>query len=369
MGSRLYGMATALPEHTATQTHSHRFMRNVIEARTSGAKRDRALMYLDGIHEGCGIDRRYSVIEDFARSDAEAFTFFPKNWALEPFPTTGQRMERYEQRSVDLAEKAARKCLRNAEISTDEVTHVVFVTCTGLFAPGPDILLVKRLGLRPDTRRTVIGFMGCYGAFNGLRTADQIIASDPNAVVLQVCVELCSLHYQIDPEPETIVGNCLFGDGCAAAVFADGERFGGGACDVVASHCHISDDSLDQMQWHIGDHGFSMVLDVEIPATLRRGGARFVDTLLARSGVSKQDIGAWVIHPGGPRIIDAVRDAAEIDEEEVALSRGVLRDFGNMSSATVLFVLKRQLQRRENDGPIVMLGFGPGLTMEGAVLQ
>ena len=278
-------------------------------------------------------------------------------------------MEIYEPTSVELAERACRRALRDASVDADDVTHLVVVTCTGLFAPGPDILLVRRLGLRPDTRRTIIGFMGCYGAFNGLRMADQIVRSDPQAVVLKVCVELCSLHYQIDLRPQTMVGNCLFGDGCAAAVYAASDRFDGGHLDVLHTHCHITHDSLHQMQWHIGDEGFSMVLDVEIPKTLRSGGARFIDTLLAGARRARDDVDAWVVHPGGPRIIDAVRDAGELDEEDVTISRSVLRDFGNMSSPTVLFVLKRQLRHSSAGDELAMLGFGPGLTMEGALLR
>ena len=369
MASRLYGMGTALPKYTTTQEHSLQFMRQVVDARASKDEHLRATMFLEAIHEGCGIDRRYSVIEDFTKNTPEAFTFFPKNWSLEPFPTTQQRMEVYEDRSIALAEEAAIKSLEDARIEPEEVTHLVFVTCTGLFAPGPDILLVHRLGLRRETRRTVIGFMGCYGAFNGLRTADQIVAADPDAVVLQVCVELCSLHYQSDLEPQTTVGNCLFGDGAAAVVYADHRRFDGGYRDVVTSHCAITDDSLDQMQWHIGDHGFSMVLDVEIPTTLLGAGEQFVNALLDRGKSRKEEVQAWVVHPGGPRIVDAVRDSAGLDEEDVALSRSVLRDFGNMSSTTALFVLKRQLEQDDGEGDMVMLGFGPGLTMEGAVLR
>lgn len=369
MPTRLYGMATSLPPHTATQAHSLDFMRQVVEARADEDELHRAMLYLESIHDGCGIDRRYSVIEDFTRHDPEDFTFFPKNWRLDPFPTTARRMELYEPMSITMAEEAARKSLADAGICAEEVTHLIVTTCTGLYAPGPDILLVKELGLRPDVRRTVIGFMGCYGAFNGLRMADQILGAEPEAVVLQVCVEMCTLHYQAGFDPETLVGNCLFGDGCAAAVYAADGRFDDGYADVVTSHCHITHGSLDQMQWHIGDHGFSMVLDVEIPATLLRGGRQFIDTLLGRANMDSDDVGAWVVHPGGPRIIDAVRDAASIEEEEVALSRSVLRDYGNMSSPTVLFVLERQLQRPPVDGNLVMLGFGPGLTMEGAILS
>ncbi|MFU8802580.1 MAG: type III polyketide synthase [Bradymonadaceae bacterium] len=368
MHTRHYGLATATPPSTATQRHSHTFMSRVIEARESEYERERGMLFLDAIHESCGIDRRYSVIEDFTRSDPEEFTFFPKNWRLDPFPTTAQRMALFEPMSITLAEEAARGALGDARIPTEAVTHLIVTTCTGLYAPGPDILLVKRLGLRPTTRRTVIGFMGCYGAFNGLRMADQILGAEPDAVVLQVCVELCSLHYQVKLEPHAIIGNCLFGDGCAAAVYARPGRFEGGYRDVVTTHCEITHDSLDQMQWHIGDHGFDMILDVEVPRTLLAGGAAFVSDLLRLAGRDKKDIDAWVIHPGGPRIVDAVRDAAELSEAQVSLSRSVLRDYGNMSSATTLFVLERQLKKSPHGGDLVMLGFGPGLTMEGAVL-
>jgi alpha-pyrone synthase len=368
MATRLYGISTALAPYTATQQHSHRFMRRVIEAREDEYEQERGLLFLDSIHESCGIARRYSVIEDFTRDDCDDFTFFPKSWTLEPFPTTAERMALFEPVSLSMATEACEKALRDADVPAEAVTHLIATTCTGLYAPGPDILLVKNLGLRPTTRRTVIGFMGCYGAFNGLRMADQIVKAEPDAVVLQVCVELCSLHFQVKLEPHAIIGNCLFADGAAAAVYARAGRFDRGYRDVVATHCAISHDSLDQMQWHIGDHGFDMVLDVEVPRTLRAGGAAFVADLLATSRRQKSDIDAWVVHPGGPRIVDAVRDSAELDEEQVALSRTVLRDFGNMSSATALFVLHRQLEQTPDGGDLVMLGFGPGLTMEGAVL-
>ena len=369
MTTRLYGLGTALPEHTATQDHSQEFMRRVFQARTSGVEQERALMYLEAIHENCGVERRYSVVEDFTRSDPDQFTFFPKNWSLEPVPSTRRRMEIYESKSIELAESAARSALDDADVSADEVTHLVFVSCTGHFAPGPDILLVNRLDLSPQTRRTVIGFMGCYGAFNGLRSADQIVASDPDAVVLEVCVELCTLHYQLDVSPETIISNSLFADGAAAAVYGAERRSDGGYADIATTHCQIGDDSLDMMQWHIGDTGFSMGLDADVPDELAKGGAPFIDALADRARMSRDDIGAWLVHPGGPRIVDAIAEVAELDDQQVALSHSILRDFGNMSSSTILFVLRRYLDRQPDAGPMALLGFGPGLTMEGAILN
>ena len=368
MEARLFGIATAQAPYTASQGHSHEFMSRVLQARLPEEEQDRALFFLDAIQESCGIERRYTVIEDFTGTDPEEFSFFPKNWSLDPFPGTAARMELYEKWSIEMAEEAARRALEDAGVAPEEVTHLVVTTCTGLYAPGPDILLVHRLGLRRDTRRTIIGFMGCYGAFNGLRMADQIIGAEPEAVVLQVCVELCSLHYQYGWDPQMIIGNCLFADGAAAGVYAGEHRFSGGYANIKTSHCAITEDSLEQMQWHIGDQGFQMYLDVEIPTTLLANGAPFVEELLRRGKLSREEVQGWVVHPGGPKIIDAVRDLAELDEEEMRISRSILRDYGNMSSATVLFVLERQLRRRPEAQNLVMLGFGPGLTMEGAVL-
>lgn len=369
MTATIYGVSTALPEHTADQDQSLEFMRRVICARTAGIDQEQALMVLEAIHEGSGIDRRYSVIEDFTRNAPQQFTFFPSNWRLEPFPTTRQRMKVYETEAVALAERAGADALADAGVAPEEVTHLVYVTCTGLFAPGPDVLLVDRLGLRGDVRRTVIGFMGCYGAFNGLRTADQIVGADPQAVVLQINVELCTLHYQQDVEPETLVSNTLFADGAAAVVAAGQDRLDDAHCRLDTTDSRVAADSLDQMRWDIGDTGFAMGLDRSVPETIGDGAGRFVDGLLDRARLHRDEVGAWLVHPGGPRILDAVGDAVELDEDQLALSRSVLRDFGNMSSPSVLFALRRQLDQNRAAGPMAMLGFGPGLTMEGAVFR
>ena len=367
--TRLFGTGTATPPHTAPQDHSRWFMNQIIDARQSGHDRQRSQMFVEAIFEGCGIDRRYSVIEDFTRTKPAQFSFFPTNWSLTPPPTTRQRMEVYERESIDLAEEACRAGLDDARIAPEQITDVVLVTCTGSSAPGTDISLVRRLGLRPTVRRTVIGFMGCYGAFNGLRTADQIVASDPDAVVLVVCVELCSLHFQADLEPRTIIANCLFGDGAGALVLARSDRAAGGHCDVASSRSVVAGSTLDKMRWEIGDHGFLMHLDPDIPSILLETAGPFIDDLLDSSGLERSDVGGWLVHPGGPRIVDAIRDAADLSDEDVAVSRRVLRRVGNLSSATIIFVLQEHLRRRRDRGPMVLLGFGPGLTMEGRVLR
>lgn len=367
--TRLYGIGTSLPAYFDNKQHTHAFMTNVVEAVADEEDCYRALFYLDQIMSSCGVSQRYSSIPDYSFLDPEKFVFFPRNWALAPSVSTARRMMVYERMSVDLAVVSAERALKQAEIDAQDVTHVIFVTCTGFFAPGPDILLINRLGLRPTVRRTVIGFMGCYAAFNGLRTADQIVRAEPDAVVLQVHVELCSLHFQNGVSLQNLISNCLFGDGSASAVYARRGRFNGGLADIKTTHCAIGTESLSKMSWRISDHGFSMYLDSAVPKHVGAEAAGFIHSLCDRAAISPHEVENWAVHPGGPKIIDAVCNAMVLDEDNVVDARAVLDNYGNMSSATILFVLDRMFCRNPGDSPIMMLGFGPGLTMEGAILQ
>lgn len=369
--SCLYSLATVPARYPTTQPQACRFLSQVASAVGPDHQAARHLRNIDRIASRSGVETRYSVLADFSQSDPRTFEFFPKNWALDPFPTTSARMKRYERESVDLAASAATRALAAAGIEPGRVTHLVITTCTGFFAPGPDVALVQRLGLRATTERTIIGFMGCYAGFTGLRAADWIVRADPDAVVLMISVELCSLHFQKDFDLSSLVVGCLFGDGAAAAVFARQGRFEGGLGELAGSRSALHPDSIDQMSWRVGDHGFVMTLDAEVPATLGAETEPFVQALLALHGARREDVRGWAIHGGGPKIIDAIRDSLAIGEDDVASSRAVLRQFGNMSSATILFVLEKELERaRARDGgDVVLLGFGPGLTMEGAILR
>jgi predicted naringenin-chalcone synthase len=209
--------------------------------------------------------------------------------------------------------------------------------------------------------------MGCYAGFNGLRMAGQILGAEPEAVVLQVCVELCSLHFQKKALPDFIVANSLFADGAAAAVYARPGRFLRGLADLVATHCRVEQDSLEQMSWRIGSSGFEMRLDREVPAHLKTAAPGFADELLARAGLERGS-SAWAIHPGGRKIVSEVQSALGLEDPQVRSSLEVLSACGNMSSGTVFFVLDRELRRAEQT-PVAALGFGPGLTMEGAVFS
>lgn len=368
----LVGLGTAVPEHRVPQAATAEFMsRSLYGGSGSGGSggsdtRQRAVQRMA---ERSGIRTRHSVLADYAQSDPGAFSFFPPSWTLEPFPTTAERMAVYEREAAPLATHAARRALTEARVPPHAVTHLVLTTCTGFFAPGPDQQLVTALGLRPDVKRTLIGFMGCYAGFNGIRAADDIVRAHPGAVVLQIAVELCTLHLQKDEGTETLVSNLLFADGAAAAVYraANAPAAAPARARVRGTASRLAPDTESQMSWRIGDHGFVMRLSADVPRHLESSVAPFVEELARASGIDRRDVQRYAVHPGGRRVLDATRDALRVEEDAMAASRSVLADYGNMSSATILFVLDRALDGAT--GPLVALGFGPGLTLEGAVFE
>ncbi|MEJ2540789.1 MAG: type III polyketide synthase [Gemmatimonadota bacterium] len=279
-------------------------------------------------------------------------------------PTTHQRMQWYEQEAPPLAREASTSALAEAGLDPSEVTHLVTVSCTGFFAPGIDAHLIGELGLSRAVHRTHVGFMGCHGALNGLRAA-AAYASDPDARVLLCAVELCSLHFAYGWDPEMLVANTLFADGAAAVVGQGGGRES--RWQLRASGTFLMPDSDEAMSWRIGDHGFRMTLSPLVPERIREHLAAWLRPWLADQGVEAGEVGSWAVHPGGPRILDAVEEALELPEEALAVSRDVLRTHGNMSSPTVLFIVERM--RREGARlPCVALAFGPGLVVEAALL-
>lgn len=363
----LEAIATAVPANGRPQTEAGAFMQRVTSL--PDALRSR----IPALYERSSIDRRHSVLDDYAREDAADFTFFPTDWSLSPAPSTGARNAIYREAVVPLAEDAARKALADAGRTPDEVTHLVFVSCTGFFTPGPDILLVRRLGLPATTKRTLVGFMGCYAAFNGLRVAEGFVRSDPKAVVLVVCAELCTLHFQTEGTLEEAVVNSLFADGCAAAVLSGEAR--AGTLDLVATHALMDDDSLGDMTWEIGDTGFAMTLSSRVPKVIARHAPAYLREITAAAGLTPADLTFWAIHPGGRAIVEQAAEALHLPDGATDDSLAVLRDYGNMSSPTVLFVLKRVLDRHRaavaagerGERAGVAMAFGPGLTLEGAL--
>lgn len=355
--AHLAGIGSAQPPNRVEQAQVARFLGRIAEAQ--GARSGFVRM-LERMSERSGIQHRASVLSDYGADDPTDFEFFPRNWALDPFPGTRARLAAYEREVVDLASQAARKALGQANQAPSEITHLVVSTCTGFFAPGPDVRLIDALGLPSSTRRTLVGFMGCYAGFNALRTAMEIVEGDPDSSVLVVAAELCSLHLQRELDISTYVSNLLFADGAAAAVVTGRS----GRARLLRSHTRVFPNTQDQMSWRIGDHGFVMNLGPEVPRHLEASVLPFVDELLKPTPWSRNDVKGWPVHPGGRRVLEAVRQALGADD--LPESYDVLARCGNMSSATILFVLEQSLRR---PGLQAALGFGPGLTMEGLLLE
>jgi len=266
-----------------------------------------------------------------------------------------------------LALKAATEAIERAHITREDIAQVVTVSCTGFAAPGLDTGLIRRLDLCPTVGRTAIGFMGCHGAINGLRVASALANSSPDSSVLLCAVELCTLHFHYGWDGGKTVANTLFADGAAAAILRRGASRRGPWRLRATGSC-VLPDSAEDMGWRIGDHGFEMTLSSRVPSIIRAQLNDWIRDWLAQHGLARPDIGSWAIHPGGPRVIDAVEQTLGLSPQETAASREVLAENGNMSSPTVLFILNR-LAAREAPRPCVMLAFGPGLVVEAALLE
>ena len=311
-----------------------------------------------------GIDHRFSYFEPVTNPDgfvADTDGFY----AHGNFPTTVTRMARFEKTAPMIAASALDALGLDGE--RERITHLVVASCTGFIAPGIDQLIVKAAGLNPGVERTVVGFMGCYAAVNSLRLAHHFVRSDPSARVLVINLELCTLHFQETANIERLLSMLLFGDGCSAALVTADET-GLALNDFRAATIA---DSADAITWRIGDQGFDMHLSGEVPGRIQRALRHDAERndgegLLRGTRVSDYDI--WAVHAGGRTILDAVETGFELPGDALNWSRGVLRDFGNMSSATLMFVLERIMAQVGTKVATASKGFGvafgPGLAAE-----
>ncbi|MWV28320.1 type III polyketide synthase [Aurantiacibacter rhizosphaerae] len=293
-----------------------------------------------------GISHRYSVL-----SGSDAKLDFGSFYKAGEEPGTADRMRRYAESAPDLAMKAIAGLP-----STDGITHIVIASCTGFIAPGLDQLIARRLGLPASVERVSIGFMGCYAGVTLLRTAGHIVRSDPTANVLAVSVELCSLHLQETDDIERLLAMGQFADGAAAALVSAK----GGGLALGAGVSLALEESDELITWTIGDSGFAMHLSGEVPGRLADALDNDVTRKIILGDHAPQ---AWAVHPGGRSVLDAVERGLPLPPHALDASRGVLDEYGNMSSATVLFVLERLARERPESG--IALAFGPGLAMEG----
>jgi predicted naringenin-chalcone synthase len=366
----VHAIGTALPAHRYPQPEVRALM-----ARWIGGDR-RTDRLLDRVYGASAIDARHSVVADFLPHppDGHVPLFVDRDGAFRS-PTTGERNAAYALHAPALAEAAAGAALARAgDLGATDVTHLITVSCTGFFTPGVDLHLVHALDLPGGVERYHLGFMGCFAAFPALRMAQAFCTADPSAVVLIVTVELCTLHLQPQPDVDGVLSASVFADGAAAALVSARAPSGPQrALALERSATAVTREGADDMAWTIGDHGFDMTLTTYVPRVLEAEAADALAPLFDGAGVTPAGVRWWAVHPGGRAIVDKVVAALALDEASVAAARDVLRQAGNMSSATVLFVLER-LMDRSAPGPergewVAALAFGPGLTVDSALLR
>ena len=312
--------------------------------------RDRTLFAR--MSERCQIAHRYSCVApspDPTELDRAGF------YTRGDYPDTARRMAMFDREALPLARLAVAELGLGAACGS--ITHLIVVSCTGFAAPGLDLQLASELGLSPGVERTIVGFMGCAAALPALKLARHIVRSDPAARVLVVALELCTLHLQETAQLDTVLSFLLFGDGCAAALVSsepEGIAIEGFAAAVLPA-------TADHLTWRIGAFGFDMRLSGQLPGAILRYLPQASPYLLP--GATVRDIALWAVHPGGRTILDAVEHGLGLPADALAYSRQVLRDYGNMSSASVMFVLREMLERGAV-GPGCAIAFGPGIAAE-----
>jgi alpha-pyrone synthase len=361
--SYLWKIATAVPNYV----HQNEDFVNFYCATTG--ENSLAQRKIKAVAHRSGIQKRYSVLKDFSVSP-ENFEFFPKNALLSPSPSLTQRMAIYKKEALLLATKSITQ-LENFETIKADITHLITVTCTGLFAPGLDIELMEVLDLKPSTHRSSVNFMGCNAAVLALKQAHYICQAEPNSLVLVVCVELCTLHFQADFDDDYIISNQLFADGSAAVlVGSNSEPNNDKSLKINHFQSLVIHEGRNEMAWQLSENGFKMNLTSYVSPLINKYMPTLVQQIKERvlKGIEKVH---WAVHPGGKRILDDFAKTMSIEKTALAPSYQTLNDFGNMSSPTVLFVLKNLLENQKisDNEAIVLAAFGPGLNIETMTLK
>lgn len=361
--SFITSIGTANPPNRFTQTQISDFMIRAMGLDKEGADKLRVL------YRATGIDSRYSVLQDYGSS--ENFNFYPNTPCLEPFPDTARRLELFRKEALKLSRKAVDDCVGGVTgFDIKSITHLIVVSCTGMSAPGLDVELVRNLNLNSTVQRTSVNFVGCYAAFNAMRLANSFCAQNKEAKILVVCTELCSLHFQKENTEDNLLANALFADG-SAALLVEPKMKSGINLEIGAFFCDLAITGEEEMAWSIGSFGFEMKLSSYVPEIVKTGIKKLTSSLLKANHIVMDDISYYAIHPGGKKILEVIEQELNLSKDDNAPAYEVLRNYGNMSSPTVLFVLKEILNKiigADDNKKILSFGFGPGLTLESLIL-
>jgi predicted naringenin-chalcone synthase len=362
-------IGTAVPPNRVEQERHY----SLIES-ANGMNREEKLR-LRKIYSHSGIESRFSVLDDFGKTDqSENILFHPGNH--HPSVSVSKRMGLFEKFAADLCASAAKECFDELpDLVTSQITHLITFSCTGMSAPGLDMQLVDKLNLQRNVERTCINFMGCYAGINALKMAYHVARSDEDAIILLAGVELCSLHYQKSEQPDQVVANALFADGAAACIVSAKKiESNNSNRNLILQNFYSEFDPKgnNEMVWRIGDFGFDLRLSSYVPALIKNGIYSLTEKLFQKANLQREGIDFFAMHPGGTKILEACEEALQISKEQNEISYQVLRDYGNMSSVTIFFVLKKYLEKfSEADvgKKILVCAFGPGLTMESMIAE
>lgn len=354
MKSKISAIATAVPEHQISQQQALDFM-----VKTNGMNEAEA-HDLEVLYRASGIQNRYTVLEDYTKKSD--FEFYPNN-ASEEFPSTQKRMNKYDEEALKLSLQSARKCLEKSEVNSTDITHLITVTCTGLHAPGLDLNLLEELRLKPNTQRTSINFMGCYAAFNAIKLADAFCKASPSKVLI-VCTELCTIHFQTGKKEDDLLANALFADG-SAALLVETNTEQKSFLEISEYECDVLANGKSEMAWGIGNFGFEMKLSSYVPDVIEGGISKLLHSF-------NQRFDYYAIHPGGKKILKVIEKSLSIEKRDNYYAHEILKNYGNMSSPTVLFVLNeifKTLTLQDDNKEMLALAFGPGITLESMIFN
>jgi len=359
---KITSIQTALPKYKYKQDDLSRWMHKRYDEEDERLRRRLSILY-----KKSKIKNRYSVLPDFGVEPAEAILF--KEGRNEP--AVEERLKIYRQEALPLAKSAALKTLTYSPFEATEITHLITVSCTGMSAPGLEFSLKNDLNLKESTNCFAINFVGCYAVFPALKMADAFCKADSNAKVLIVSVELCTLHFQNKVEEDHLLSNALFADGAASCIVCSEKLIPAKGFLIKQFHHLLLPNGSEDMAWNIHSSGFLMKLSSYVPELVNHGVPELLNRMKHQNVETQAKIDHWAIHPGGNSILEKIKAALGLQAVALIHSLKTMKNYGNLSAPTILFVLKSMLEDENclNGQTAFALGFGPGLTLDGALLQ
>lgn len=350
--ANITSIGTAVPEYCHQQNEILKFMQKAYMLDESEARK------LAFLYKRSEIQKRYSVLNDFVKKENDWDFFIP-----DYCPSLDDRMKLFQQHAPGLSIAAIKEAIEG-HINPDQITHLITVSCTGMSAPGLDLQIAEALQLRVNLFRTSVNFMGCYAAVHALKMAQMICDSSTDANVIIVCTELCTIHFQQQYTLDNASSSLLFGDGSAAALVSNTVT-SSNSLTLKSFYSEVSYKGKEEMSWQLSNNGFLMKLSAYIPQLINEDIAELLNKALKHCGMTKDKITHWCLHPGGKKILEVLKQQLSLSIEDLACSRKILSEFGNMSSPTILFVLKEIMQGlHDQQANVFGVAFGPGLTME-----